>query len=150
MAQKSQPQFGQGAVGYGIYFAHTFADDTIENFMVEAIVPTLTKEDPRYYTLGKGGFFRRTGYAVSRLFITTTDSGHPTFNVSEFVGSGAAAGIGNVYYPTNTNQWVKTYQRWASQSSRTASATSQKSSGQTSIKRYFTTNTDPCRPPQAA
>jgi hypothetical protein len=115
MAQKSQPQFGQGAAGYGIYFAHTFADDTIENFMVEAIVPTLTKEDPRYYTLGKGGFFKRTGYAVSRLFITRTDSGHPTFNVSEFVGSGAAAGIGNAYYPTDTNQWVKTYQRWASQ-----------------------------------
>ena len=54
MAQESQPQFGQGAAGYGIYYAHTFADDTIENYMVGAIVPTLTNEDPRYYTLGKG------------------------------------------------------------------------------------------------
>jgi hypothetical protein len=115
MAQNSQPAFGQGAAGYGNYFAHTFADDTIENYMVEAIVPTLTKEDPRYYTLGKGGFFKRTGYAVSRLFITRNDSGHNTFNISEFVGAGAAAGIGNAYYPTNVNQWVKTYQRWASQ-----------------------------------
>ena len=46
MAQESQPQFGQGAAGYGIYYAHTFADDTIENYMVGAIVPTLTNEDP--------------------------------------------------------------------------------------------------------
>ena len=67
MAGKSEPSFGQGAGGYGNYFAHTFADDTVENYMVEAIVPALTKEDPRYYTLGRGGFLKRSGYALSRL-----------------------------------------------------------------------------------
>jgi hypothetical protein len=114
MAGKSEPAFGQGASGYGIYYAHTFADGTIENYMVEAIVPALTKEDPRYYTLGQGGFFKRTGYAVSRLFITRRDSGKPMFNFSEVVGAGAAAGISNAYYPPG-NTWVKTYQRWGSQ-----------------------------------
>lgn len=115
MGGKSEPSFGQGASGYGIYYAHTFADGTIENYMVEAIVPTVTKEDPRYYTLGHGGFAKRAGYAVSRLFITRTDSGKPTFNISEIAGAGAAAGISNAYYPSNSNQWVKTYQRWGSQ-----------------------------------
>jgi hypothetical protein len=115
MAEKSEPSFGQGASGYGNYFAHTFADGTIENYMVEAVVPTLTKEDPRYYTLGKGGFFKRTGYAFSRLLITRKDSGDSTFNLSEVVGAGTAAGISNSYYPAETNVWVKTYQRWLSQ-----------------------------------
>jgi hypothetical protein len=115
MAGKSEPSFGQGASGYGNYFAHTFADGTIENYMVEAVVPTLTKEDPRYYTLGKGGFFKRTGYAVSRLIITRKDSGDNTFNISEVVGAGAAAGISNSYYSADTNVWVKTYQRWIGQ-----------------------------------
>ena len=115
MAQKSEPSFGQGASGYGLYFAHTFADGTIENYMVETIVPTFTKEDPRYYTLGKGGFFKRSGYAVSRLFITRRDSGDKTFNFSEVVGAGAAGGISNLYYPAESNVWVKTYQRWTSQ-----------------------------------
>jgi hypothetical protein len=115
MASKSEPSFGQGASGYGNYFAHTFADGTIENYMVEAVVPTLTKEDPRYYTLGRGGFFKRTGYAMSRLVITRTDSGNRTPNFSEIVGAGAAAGIGNSYYPADTNVWVKTYQRWLGQ-----------------------------------
>ena len=115
MASNSEPAFGQGASGYGNYFAHTYADGTIENYMVEAIVPTLTKEDPRYYTLGHGGFFKRTGYAVSRLFITRTDAGNRTFNLSETVGAGAAAGISNTYYFDDTNVWVKTYQRWLSQ-----------------------------------
>jgi hypothetical protein len=115
MAGKSEPSFGQGASGYANYFAHTFADDTVENYMVEAIVPSLTKEDSRYYTLGKGGVLKRSGYALSRLFITRNDSGKRTFNLSETLGAGAAAGIGNTYYPANANQLVQTYQRWLSQ-----------------------------------
>ncbi|MGB7848279.1 MAG: hypothetical protein WBL63_21890 [Candidatus Acidiferrum sp.] len=75
----------------------------------------MTKEDSRYYTLGKGGFFKRSGYALSRLLITRKDSGDPTFNFSEVVGAGAAAGIGNAYYPSDENHLVKTYQRWLSQ-----------------------------------
>jgi hypothetical protein len=114
MAGKSEPQFGQGASGYGLYYAHTFADGTIENYFVEAIVPAVTREDPRYYTLGHGGFFKRTGYSLSRLVITRNDAGHNTFNISEIVGAGAAAGISNLYYPPQ-NTWVKTYQHWGSQ-----------------------------------
>ncbi len=115
MASDSQPSFRQGATGYGRYYWHVFVDGAIENYMTEAIVPAVTREDPRYYTLGKGGFVKRTGYAVSRLFITRTNTGGNTFNFSEVVGAGAAAGIGNVYYPAQYNPWVKTYQRWGTQ-----------------------------------
>jgi len=115
MAGKSQPTFGQGAEGFGKYYWHVFVDGAVENYMTEAIVPVVTKEDPRYYTMGKGGLFKRSGYAVSRLFITRTNSGTSTFNLSEVVGAGAAAGIGNAYYPAQNNQWVKTYQRWGTQ-----------------------------------
>jgi hypothetical protein len=115
MAGKAQPTFGQGAEGYGKYYWHSFLDSSIENYMTEAIVPAATKEDPRYYTLGKGGFFKRTGYAVTRLLITRTNAGKSTFNFSEIVGAGAAAGISNTYYPAESNPWVKTYQRWGTQ-----------------------------------
>ena len=115
MAGKSEPAFGQGADGYGKYYWHSFVDGGIENYMTEAIVPVVTREDPRYYTLGKGGIVKRTGYAVTRLFITRTNSGKSTFNLSEIVGAGAAAGIGNTYYPAQSNPWVKTYQRWGTQ-----------------------------------
>jgi hypothetical protein len=115
MAGKSEPAFGQGAEGYGKYYWHNFVDGGIENYMTEAIVPVVTREDPRYYTMGKGGFVKRTGYAVTRLFITRTNSGKSTFNLSEIVGAGAAAGLGNTYYPAQSNPWVKTYQRWGTQ-----------------------------------
>ena len=114
-SQNSEKSFGRGAAGYGRYYWHIFVDGAVENYMVEAAVPFVTKEDPRYYTLGKGGFLKRTGYAVSRIFITRNDSGKNTFNVSEIVGAGMAAGIGNAYYPPQANNFVKTYQRWGTQ-----------------------------------
>jgi hypothetical protein len=69
------------------------ADQAVGNYFTEAIVPAVWREDPRYYTLGHGGFLKRTGYAVSRLLVTRTDSGRRTINISEIVGNGAGAGI---------------------------------------------------------
>ena len=114
-AQKSEPHLGQGAAGYGRYYWRIFADTGIENYITEAALPVALKEDPRYYALGHGGFLKRSGYAMSRLFVTRTDAGNSTFNISEIFGSGAAAGIGNAYYPSDSNHFVKTYQRWGTQ-----------------------------------
>jgi hypothetical protein len=78
-------------------------------------MPVATKEDPRYYTLGRGGLPKRTVYAVGRLFITRTDNDGRSFNFSEIVGNGAAAGISNFYYPSQERTWTKTGQRWVTQ-----------------------------------
>lgn len=95
--KNSTPEFRQGAAGFGRYYWHSFADQADENLWVEFLFPVVTRQDPRYYTLGRrtanrhNGPLKRAGYAVSRLFITRTDSGGNTFNVSEVGGAGAAA-----------------------------------------------------------
>jgi hypothetical protein len=111
-ATNSTPEFHQGAAGYGRYFWHTFVDQTIENYMVEFIVPSITHEDTRYYTLGSGGFLKRAAYSMSRVVITRNDAGHDTLNISEIVGSGAAAGISNLYYPQPERTFSNTASRW--------------------------------------
>jgi hypothetical protein len=111
-ATDAYPAFRQGAAGYGRYYWHTFADQTDENLWVEGIVPTVFRQDTRYYTLGHGGFIKRGFYAVTRTVITRTDSGKETFNVSEILGAGAAAGISSAYYPTQYRTWTKVGQRW--------------------------------------
>jgi hypothetical protein len=111
-AENSYPEFHQGASGYGRYYWHTFADQTDENYEVEFIFPTLLRQDPRYYTLGHGGFLKRTVYSFGRVLITRTDAGNETFNASEIVGAGAAAGISSLYYPSPERTWTKTGQRW--------------------------------------
>src|ERR1700732_2914227 len=97
-AENSEPGYGQGAEGYAKRYGAAFADGTIENFMVNAALPSLLRTDPRYYQLGKGTFWHRTGYSLSRLFITRTDSGHITFNFAEIGGSGMAAAISTYSY----------------------------------------------------
>jgi hypothetical protein len=114
-AQNSYPEFHQGATGYGRYYWHSFADTLDGNLMTDAVVPILTREDPRYYTLGRGGFVHRTSYSITRLFVTRTDKNGRSFNISEIVGNGAAAGIANLYYPGQERTWTKTGQRWIAQ-----------------------------------
>ncbi len=108
----STTEFGHGGVGYGRYLWHAAADQTIENYMVEFVVPAITREDPRYYTLGKHGFVRRTGYAISRAVITRTDKGTESFNYSEVIGAGVAAGLSNLYYPARERTVGKTMSKF--------------------------------------
>ena len=111
-ANNSTPEFHQGVAGYGRYFWHTYADQTDENFWVQAIIPSITHEDSRYYTLGHGSIPRRALYAFDRTLITRKDSGGNTLNFSEIVGAGAASGISSAYYPSSEKTWTKTGQRW--------------------------------------
>lgn len=113
--KESDREFGQGAKGYGRYYWHAVADQAVGNDLTEAIVPAITRQDPRYYTLGHGGFVKRAGYAMSRLFITRSDSGGRTLNCSEIAGNGAGVGISNLYYPSRERTWTKTGQKWVTQ-----------------------------------
>jgi hypothetical protein len=99
-AENSEPGYGQGWEGYGKRFGAAFADGTIENFLTSAVLPSILRQDPRFFQSSEGGFKRRAGYAVSRIFVTRTDSGGTQFNYSEIVGSAMAAAIStNTYHP---------------------------------------------------
>ena len=102
-AQNSEPGYGQGWEAYGKRFATNFADGTIENFITGAILPSMLKQDPRFYQSGKGSFPRRAFYAASRNVITYSDSGKKEFNYSEVVGGALSAAISTYsYHPRST------------------------------------------------
>jgi hypothetical protein len=106
------PEFHQGAAGYARYYWHSYVDQAVENYAVEAIGPIITHQDNRYYTMGSGGFLKRSGYALSRAVITRNDAGNNTFNSSEVIGAGAAAGISNLYYPSGERTFSNTASKW--------------------------------------
>ena len=111
-AQNDPKSWGQGWGAFAKRYAAAFADQTSENMMVEAVVPSLLKQDPRYFRVEEGGFFKRTGYAVSRIWVTRTDAGHKTFNVSEIGGAGISSMLSNAYYPPENRTVSKTLSRW--------------------------------------
>jgi len=114
MAEK-QYAFGQGAKGFAKYYGGAFADQAIGNMMTEALFPIFLHQDPRYFVKGEGGFWKRTGYAMSREVITRGDDGLNHFNTSELAGNAVAAGISNAYYPATDRSLGKTMNKWGQQ-----------------------------------
>ena len=93
--------FGQGVAGYARRLGTAYGDQAIGNLMTEAIFPSLLREDPRYFRRGYGSKSSRTGYALTRIFVTRTDAGGRRFNFSEVLGNATAVAISNSYYPDN-------------------------------------------------
>jgi hypothetical protein len=85
--------------GFGKRLVAAYGDQAAGNIMTEGLFPVMLREDPRYYRRGNGGSWSRAGYALSRIFVTHTDSGRLRFNYSEWLGNGAATAISNAYYP---------------------------------------------------
>ena len=111
---ETTPEFHQGTAGYGRYYWHTVADQSVENYFVELIVPAVTHEDSRYYAMGKegGSVLKRAGYSLSRVLLTRKDSGEPTFNYSEISGSAAAVSISSFYYPSRERTVSNGLRNW--------------------------------------
>jgi hypothetical protein len=118
----SIPSLGHGPAGFGHYYWRQFTDQVSGTFFTEAIFPTITHEDPRYYTLGKNGFLKRTGYALSRTFVTKNDRGTNEFNISELGGNASEAALSNLYYPVAERGFGKTAKNFATQTVITAGA----------------------------
>lgn len=98
-AKNDPSSWGQGWEAYGKRYGASFADNSIGTYMTVAVFPSLLREDPRYFQVGKGGFGHRAFYAMNRLFVTRKDSGSLGFNYSESVGNAAAAALSNIYHP---------------------------------------------------
>ena len=96
--EDSHPQFGQGVKGYAKRLGTSYTDQVVGNMLAEGILPSLFHEDPRYFRMNEGKPSKRFWYAVSRIFITRTDSGGKSFNFAEVLGNGIAAGVGLSYY----------------------------------------------------
>ncbi len=93
--------YGQGAQGYGKRYGATYADVVTGNFIGAALLPSLFKQDPRYFYKGTGSKKSRVLYALANSFITKGDNGKWQPNYSGLMGSLAAGGISNLYYPAS-------------------------------------------------
>jgi hypothetical protein len=98
--------YGQGAQGYAKRFGATYADVFLGTYLGSAILPSLLKQDPRYFYQGRGTKRSRILHALASSVICKGDNGHWQPNYSSIVGNLAAGGISNLYYPTNDRNGV--------------------------------------------
>jgi hypothetical protein len=96
------PGYGQGMEGYGKRFGASLADEVSNNFWNSFVYPTLLKQDPRYFRLGRGSFGHRFSYSVKQEFVCHSDKGGRSFNFSSVLGAFTSGAISNLYYPGKT------------------------------------------------
>jgi hypothetical protein len=93
------PDYQQGAKGYGQRFGAVAADDFTDIMIGEAILPSLLRQDPRYFYQGKGTTRSRLFHAISFPFVCRGDNGQMQPNYSNLGGDLAASVLENAYYP---------------------------------------------------
>jgi hypothetical protein len=91
--------YGQGAQGYAKRYGASYVNVFGATFIGGAIMPSLLKQDPRYYYKGKGTTRSRLLYAVASSVICKGDNGHWQPNYSNIAGSFGGAGLEALYLP---------------------------------------------------
>jgi len=104
--------YGQGAQGYGKRYGATYADIMIGTFIGSAVLPSVMKQDPRYFYKGTGTFKSRFSYAIANAVICKGDNMHWQLCYSSLLGSLAAGGISNAYYPASDRGAALTFENF--------------------------------------
>jgi hypothetical protein len=98
-AQNHFNGYGQGTEGYAKRFGAGYADTVSGTFIGGAILPSLLKQDPRFFYKATGSFRVRFLYALAASVVCKGDNGHWQANYSNVLGNLASGGISNLYYP---------------------------------------------------
>jgi hypothetical protein len=105
--------YGQGMTGYARRYGAAFGDSVTSTFIGSAILPSLFKQDPRYFYKGTGSTRSRILYAIANAVICKGDNGKWQANYSAILGSLASGGISNLYYPSADSGLKLTFQNTA-------------------------------------
>ncbi len=98
-AQNNFAGYGQGAQGYAQRYGASYGDFVSGTLIGGAILPSLFKQDPRYFYKGTGSNRSRILYALANSVICKGDNRKWQANYSGILGSLAAGGLSNLYYP---------------------------------------------------
>jgi hypothetical protein len=93
------PEYEKGFRGVGQRYGIELATNETDVFFQSFLLPTLLKQDPRYYRNPDLPFFPRVLYSMSRVLITRTDNGGQAFNASRILGSVASRAVADLYVP---------------------------------------------------
>ena len=99
--------YGQGAQGYAKRYGASYADGFIGNMIGGFLLPSLLKQDPRYFYKGNGSTRARIFYALANAVVCKGDNGHWQADYSGILGSLAAGGISNLYYPASSRNGAR-------------------------------------------
>jgi uncharacterized lipoprotein YbaY len=102
--QHAYSGFGEGGSGYAKRYGALYATIATRSLITQVLLASVFKQDPRYFYSGTGSTGSRFVYAISRVVIRKGDNGRSQPNYSGILGTIAASGISNFYYPAQNRQ----------------------------------------------
>jgi Carboxypeptidase regulatory-like domain len=100
-ATNTHEGYGQGAEGYFKRLGASYTDVLTGTFIGSAVLPSLLKQDPRYFYKGTGSTRSRVLYALASPVICKGDNMRWQPNYSNVAGAFASAGVSYLYYPNS-------------------------------------------------
>ena len=96
--------YGQGTAGYARRFGAGYGDNVIGTVLGGAILPSLFRQDPRYFYKGTGSKKSRVLYAIANSVMCKGDNGQWQPNYSRILAGPAAGGIADLYLPAGDRE----------------------------------------------
>jgi hypothetical protein len=100
-AANADAEWGQGVQGYAKRFGSSYSDYFIGNFFGNAVLPSLLREDPRYFQKGSGSAMSRFLWAAASTVWCKRDRGGWGPNYANVGGNLIGAAIARTYYPAS-------------------------------------------------
>jgi hypothetical protein len=106
--------YGQGAAGYGKRFGADYAQVVTDTLIGDALLPSILKQDPRFFYKADGSVRSRIWYALEMAVVCKGDNGRWQPNYSNILGDLAGGALSNLYYPAqNRNGAAVTFENAA-------------------------------------
>jgi hypothetical protein len=102
----SHPVLGKGIGGFWAYTWRGFIDKTDGTYLGAGLMPSLLREDTRYYAMGNERSIPiRILYVMSRQVVARTYSGHQTPNIAGLSAKVLTQIISRTYYPAGATSF---------------------------------------------
>jgi hypothetical protein len=98
-AQHLHKGFGRGGQGYAKRYGADYAEFVTRRLLDKVVMPTVVKQDPRYFYKGTGTKRSRAFYAISRSVICRGDNKNAQFCYSSLISRFGSGTLTNLYVP---------------------------------------------------
>lgn len=106
------PDYGNGARAFGQLYGYNVASLASNALFTDAVLPTLFRQDPRYFRKGSGTVKSRIGWALRSEVVAFSDKGTEMPNYSELLGFGMSTALSVAYLPPGNVSFWKTMEGW--------------------------------------
>jgi hypothetical protein len=95
----TDPKYGKDAGAFGEKFGASMLRSASVRVFSDGVFAGAFHQDPRYYRIAEGSFFRRSLLSMRQAVIRRGDDGADQFNYSGIAGRAVAAALVTTYYP---------------------------------------------------